>query len=281
MFKLSSLSSPRYRRRWFYPLLSVVVALSLWVAPQPSQAVPWFDLLIRGVQVIQLSNVSDKQEVQIGSQINQQLVSREVRLYRNREINDYVQQIGQRLAKNSTRPNIPYTFQVVNDKGINAFATMGGFVYVNAGLLVAADNEAQLASVIAHEIGHITGRHAVEQMRETAIAGGVATLAGVDRNRAVAIGVDLALRRPGSRKDELEADQEGLEMLRRAGYAPSAMVAFMEKLLKGGSTPTFLSTHPATKERIDKLNSKINPQNANVGDGLDGVAYKAKLQALR
>ena len=170
---------------------------------------------------------------------------------------------------------------MVNDKGINAFATMGGFVYVNAGLLVAADNEAQLASVIAHEIGHITSRHAVEQMRQTAIAGGVATLAGVDRNRAVAIGVDLALRRPGSRKDELEADQEGLEMIRRSGYAPSAMVAFMEKLLKGGSPPAFLSTHPATSTRIAQLKSKINPQNANVGDGLDGAAYKAKIQALR
>ncbi len=281
MSKLFSFSSHRHQRRWFYPLLSIMVMLSLWVgSPQPSQAVPWFDLLRRGVQVIQLSNVSDKQEVQIGSQINQQLVSRQVRLYRNREINDYVNQIGQRLAKNSSRPDIPYTFQVVNDRGINAFATMGGFVYVNAGLLKAADNEAQLASVIAHEIGHITSRHAVEQMRETAIAGGVATLAGLDRNRAVAIGVDLALRRPGSRKDELEADQEGLEMIRRAGYAQSAIVAFMEKLLKGGSPPTFLSTHPATSDRITALKSKINPQNAYVGDGLDSAAYKAKIRAL-
>lgn len=232
--------------------------------------------------MIQLSNISDRQEVQIGSQINQQLVRREVRLYRNPQINDYVKQIGQKLAKNSDRPDIPYTFQVVNDKGINAFATMGGFVYVNAGLLVAADNEAQLASVMAHEIGHITSRHAVEQMRQTAIAGGVATAAGLDRNRAVGIGVELALRRPGSRKDELEADQEGLEMLRRSGYAPSAMVAFMEKLLKkGGSLPTFLSTHPGTSDRITALKRAISRQNANVGDGLDGAAYKAKIQALR
>lgn len=283
MSNLFSFSSRRHQRRWFYPLLSIMVTLSLWVgSPQRSQAIPWFDLLIRGVQVIQLSNVSDQQEVQIGGQINQQLVSRQVRLYRNPQINDYVKQIGQRLAKNSTRSDIPYTFQVVNDRGINAFATMGGFVYVNAGLLVAADNEAQLASVMAHEIGHITSRHAIEQMRETAIAGGVATAAGLDRNRAVAIGVDLALRRPGSRKDELEADQEGLEMMRRAGYAQSATVAFMEKLLKkGGSTPAFLSTHPATEQRIAQLKSKINPQNANVGDGLDGAAYKMKIQALR
>ncbi len=276
-------SSLRYRhRRWFYGLLSVVVALSISIgSPQPSQAVPWFDLILRGVQVIQLSNISDKQEVQIGSQINRQLVSREVRLYRNPQINEYIKQIGQNLAKNSDRPGIPYTFQVVDDPGINAFATMGGFVYVNKGLIKLADNEAQLASVIAHEIGHITGRHAVEQMRETAIAGGVATAAGLDRNRAVGIGVELALRRPNSRSDELEADREGLEMMQRTGYAPSAMVAFMEKLLKkGGSIPTFLSTHPATSDRITQLKSLINPQQANAGTGLDTTAYKAKIRPV-
>jgi len=75
---------------------------------------------------------------------------------------------------------------------------MGGFVYVNTGLLKLADNEAELASVIGHEIGHIASRHTVEQMRGTAIAGGVATAAGLDRNTAVQIGVDLALRRPHS-----------------------------------------------------------------------------------
>lgn len=282
MVKLFSFSFRRYQRRWFYPLLSFVVALSLWLSsPMPSQAIPWFDVLIRGVQVIQLSNISDKQEVQIGSQINQQLVSREVRLYRNPEINNYVKQLGQKLAANSDRPNIPYTFQVVNDKGINAFATMGGYVYVNTGLLKLADNEAELASVIAHEIGHITSRHSVEQMRETAIAGGVATVAGLDRNRAVGIGVELALRRPHSRDAEYEADQEGLEMMRRAGYAQSATVTFMEKLLKqGGSTPTFLSTHPATSDRIAALKRAINPQQANVGIGLDSATYKAKIRPL-
>ena len=282
MFKLFCFSSRGYRRRWFYPLVSFVVALSLWLgSPMPSQAIPFLNLLIRGVQVIQLSNMSDRQEVQIGSQINQQLVSREVPLYRNPEINNYVKQIGQKLAANSDRPNIPYTFQVVNDKGINAFATMGGFVYVNTGLLKLADNEAELASVMAHEIGHITGRHAVEQMRETAIAGGVATAAGLDRNRAVGIGVELALRRPGSRKDELEADQEGLEMMRRAGYAQSATVTFMEKLLKkGGSAPAFLSTHPATTDRIARLRSAITSQPANVGTGLDSATYKARIRPL-
>lgn len=274
--------SRRSPRRWLYPLISVVVALGLWVgSPRPSQAIPWFDLILRGVQIIQLSNVSDKQEVQIGREINNQLVSSEVQLYRNSEITRYVDQIGQRLAAKSERSDIPYTFQVVNDKNVNAFATMGGFVYVNIGLLTTADNEAQLASVMSHEIGHIAGRHALKQMRQTAVARGLTTAAGLDRSTAVSIGVELAVRRPRSRGDEFEADQMGLATLRSAGYAPAGMVEFMEKLLKqGGSVPTFLSTHPATQDRITALEQAIDPAKAKLGDGLDSKAYKAKISPL-
>jgi predicted Zn-dependent protease len=282
MLNLFSFLSRRYQRRWLYPLLSVVIALSLVLgSPQVTQARPWFDLIFRGVQILQLSNISPRQEIQIGQQINQQLVSSEIQLYRNSEINRYVDQIGQRLAQESTRTDIPYKFQVVNDKNINAFATMGGFVYVNTGLLTAADNEAQLASVMAHEIGHIAGRHAIGQMRQQAIAQGVAAAAGLDRNLAVQIGVDLALRRPHSRQDEVEADELGLDTLQNAGYAPVAMVDFMEKLLKkGGSVPTFLSTHPATSDRINALEQAIDPARSNVGDGLDTNAYRSKIRAL-
>ena len=282
MLNLFSFLSRRYQRRWLYPLLSVVIALSLVLgSPQVTQARPWFDLIFRGVQILQLSNISPRQEIQIGQQINQQLVSSEIQLYRNSEINRYVDQIGQRLAQESTRTDIPYKFQVVNDKNINAFATMGGFVYVNTGLLTAADNEAQLASVMAHEIGHIAGRHAIGQMRQQAIAQGVAAAAGLDRNLAVQIGVDLALRRPHSRQDEVEADELGLDTLQNAGYAPVAMVDFMEKLLKkGGSVPTFLSTHPATSDRINALERAIDPARSNVGDGLDTNAYRSKIRTL-
>ncbi len=281
MLNRFSFFSRRYRHRFLYPLLSIVLALSLVVGiPQASQA-SIFDLIFRGIQVIQLSNISDRQEVQIGQQINQQLVGEEIQLYRNPQITRYVNDIGQRLAQGSKRPDIPYTFQVVNDKGINAFATMGGFVYINAGLIAAADNEAQLASVIGHEIGHIVGRHAIEQMRQTAVARGLAAAAGLDRNTIVNIGVDLALRRPNSRKDEFEADREGLYNLEQAGYAPSGIVAFMEKLLKsGGSVPSFLSTHPATSERIQSLQEAIDPAQANVGEGLNSAAYKDKIRPL-
>jgi predicted Zn-dependent protease len=281
MLNFFALFSRPYRRRLLYPLVSFVLALSLVVGiPQATQA-SWFDIIRNGIQVIQLSNISDRQEVQIGKQINNELVGSQVRLYRNSEINRYVNDIGQRLVQESKRSNIPYTFQVVNDKSINAFATMGGFVYVNAGLIAAADNEAELASVMSHEIGHIVGRHSIQQMRQAAVAQGVAAAAGLDRNTMVRIGVDLALRRPNSRKDEFEADKLGLDTLARAGYAPSAMVSFMEKLLKArGSVPTFLSSHPATSDRIEALEREINSQRANAGDGLDTNAYRSKIRAL-
>ncbi len=225
---LSSISL-RFYRRCSYLLMSGAVAVSIGVGtPQRAEAIPLLDLLRQGAQIFQLSNISDSEEVQLGKEINQQLVNKEIQLYRDPNVNRYVNQIGQwlaanstrpnipytfQLAANSTRPNIPYTFQVVKDNSINAFATMGGYVYVTTGLIQAADNEAQLASVMAHEIGHIASRHSIEQMRQTAIAGGVASLAGLDRSTAVQLGVDLALRRPNSRQDEFEADQRGLRTL--------------------------------------------------------------------
>lgn len=275
-----SIKTRRWHRRWFYGLLSLVMALTVCVAPLPSQGISWFDLIRQGAQVIQLSNISDQQEVQLGKQINQQIVGSQFQLERNPEITGYVNQIGQRLAANSARPNIPYTFQVVKDNSINAFATMGGFVYVHSGLLKAADNEAQLASVLGHEIGHITARHAVHQMREQAIASGLATAVGLNSNKAVQIGVDLAIQRPTSREHEFEADQRGLRTLGRTGYPQSAMIAFMQKLLKAPSPPTFLSDHPATADRIVALKRSIDPAREHLSTGLDSAAYKAKIQPL-
>jgi predicted Zn-dependent protease len=283
MSKLFSFFSWAFRKKWLYGLLSLLIALSIGVVNMmPGYGLSLPELIFRGVQIIQLSTISNKQEVQLGTEINQELVnSGQVRISRNQQINSYVNEIGQRLAATSDRPELPYTFQVVEDKSINAFATMGGFVYIHTGLMQTADNEAELASVIGHEIGHIVGRHAIKQMRQQAIAQGVLSAAGIDRSAAVQIGVDLALRRPNSREDELEADRFGLANIQKGGYAPIGMVTFMQKLLeKGGSVPTFLSTHPATSERIKALDKKLDPQTANVGNGLDNQAYRSRIASL-
>ena len=271
------------RRNGLYGLFSIALGLTLALGSiQPVKAVPWIELLLRGAQIVQLSSISQEQEVELGSQINQELInSGQVKLSQNQAINNYVDRIGQELAKQSDRPDLPYTFQVVEDDSINAFATMGGYVYVNTGLIKKADNEAELASVIGHEIGHIEGRHSLEQMKERAISQGLLSAAGLDRSQAVQIGVELAVNRSNSRSDELEADQFGLENLTEAGYAPSGMIGFMNKLLEqGSSVPTFLSTHPATSERIERLQAEIPDAEANVGKGLDEQAYQNQISAL-
>ncbi|NJK47139.1 M48 family metalloprotease [Candidatus Gracilibacteria bacterium] len=271
-------------RRWLYLSLSVTIAIAITIViPQASYGSSWLDLIFKGVQVIQLSSISDSQEVQLGQQINQQLIRQnQIRILNNASLNSYLNQIGQRLAKTSNRPNLPYKFQIINDKQINAFATMGGYVYINRGLMLEADNEAELASVVAHEIGHIVERHSIDQMREAAISQGLLSAAGLDRDTFVNIGVQLAVSLPNSRQDEYEADERGLVNLTKAGYAPGAMVSFMRKLLKqGGSAPTFLSTHPAVGDRVKRLEKAIDPETASVGDGMDVRAYKNRISAAR
>ncbi|MER3432324.1 MAG: peptidase [Leptolyngbya sp. ERB_1_1] len=271
------------RRRWLYPVLSITMAAGICFGqPLVAQALNWGDLIRGGIQIIQgiqLTRLSDSQEADLGRQINDELTSSgQARLVNDPALTAYVNQIGQKLVPNSDRPNIPYKFQVVDDKSINAFATMGGYVYVNRGLLTAADNEAQVAGVIGHEMGHIAGKHALRQMRQTAIQQGLLAAGGLDRNTAVNLGVQVALRLPNSRQDEYEADQRGLRTMSRAGYAQSEMVAFMRKLLNSASPPTFLANHPATSDRIVRLNQLIS-QNPSPGRaGTDSASYRARLR---
>ncbi|NET28693.1 M48 family metallopeptidase [Okeania sp. SIO1I7] len=282
MLKKLSLITHSSFRKTSYPLISVMVAAGLCAGTaSPSQAIPWRELIFQGIQMIQISNLSDRQEVELGKQINQQLLKqRNLKIYRDRAANEYINRIGQRLAAASPRPDIPYTFQVVEDDSINAFATMGGFVYINTGLMKAAENEAELASVVSHEIAHIASRHAVKQLRQTLLAQGLATAAGVDDSVAVRMGVELALRRPKSREAEFEADAIGIETLGRAGYAQYGAITFMEKLLKKGSPPSFLSTHPATSARIEQMKQMIDQEFAYDGDGLDDRRYQVIVSQL-
>jgi beta-barrel assembly-enhancing protease len=281
---LSRLTHPfqKYPRRWLYGLMSLVMAISIGLAtPTPSHA-SLLDLIFGGVQYIQLSNLSDQNEVNLGRQIDRQLKRQGVRVYtRNPAIVDYVNQIGQRLATTSDRPNLPYTVQIVENNSVNAFATMGGFLYVHTGLIRAAANEAELAGVMAHEIGHITGRHAVSQMRQRSIASGIAGALGVNRDALVNIGVQLALQLPNSRADEHDADRRGFANMGRAGYDQSGFITFMQKLNSGARQPEFFSTHPDPANRVTNLQNLLNTQrNPEATAGLDANAYKARISGL-
>lgn len=270
-------SLQRYQRLFVASFLTTLLAINL--NPSIAEALDWTDLfrvVPSVIQVVQLSNISDSQEVELGQQLDREIGS-EVKISRDPAAIDLVRSIGAQLVPNSDRPNMPYTFQVVDDKNINAFATMGGFVYVNTGTISAADNRAQLAAVIAHEMGHISGRHALEQIRQMALAQGVASVAGLDKDQFVNIGVQLALRLPNSREAEFDADRRGLSTISRAGFSPQAMPAFMQKLVsKSGGVPGFLSTHPGADERIVALNEQIERNNLSGKGGLNDSKYQNK-----
>lgn len=262
-------------RRLAYGILAALLAIGLGLAtPTPSRA-GLLDLIFQGIRYVQLSNLSDRDEVALGRQIDQQLKAQGVRLYTgDPAIGQYVQEIGQRLATRSDRPNLPYTFQVVADDGVNAFATLGGFVYIQTGLIQAAANEAELAGVMAHEIGHITGRHVIERMRQAAIAEGITGALEVNQDTLVQLGMQLALTLPNSREAEYDADRRGFHNLGRAGYDTRGFLTFMQTLERqGGTPPEFLSTHPNPGNRVQNLQTMgaSGTYAANAGVGTDGA----------
>ncbi|RZM82233.1 M48 family metallopeptidase [Leptolyngbya iicbica] len=247
-------SLKRLSRRWLYGAIALVVATGLVVTtPQPSKAdINIFDLIFNGIQYVQLSNLSDEQEVDIGRQTDRALKRQGIRVLRQDvPVSQYINEIGQRLAMVSDRNQIPYTFQIVADDSINAFATSGGFVYLNTGLIKAANNEAELAGVVAHEIGHIVGRHSINRMREITLANGIVGALGVSQDDLVNIGVQLALFLPNSRTAEYEADELGYENLGQAGYDQRGLISFMQNLRSG--TPEFFSSHPDPGNRVNRL----------------------------
>lgn len=229
--------------------------------------------------------VSVNQEVQIGRQAQQQ-VRRQVPPVSDATVNRYVDGIGARLVRHASGPRYPYSFDVANFREINAFALPGGPVWVHRGAIAAAQNESQLAGVLAHEVAHIAQRHAASQMSKGIIANGLlgvlGALVGNDRGGQIAqIAGGLAAQGymlKFSRDDEREADEVGAQIMKRAGWSPNGMVEFMQILRAKqgrdpGSVQTFLSSHPAPGERVTRLQSTVRRLGA--GGTRDSAAFRS------
>ncbi len=171
--------------------------------------------------------MSESQEIKIGREAHEEMMEGGA-AYPDEALQDYVDRVGQRVAATSDRPDIEYTFTVINSEQINAFALPGGYIYINRGLMVYLDNEEELAAVLAHEVGHVTARHAVRQKTATTTNSILSQLAWITTGSA-----DLAqasnlygtsLVRGYGREMELEADGEGAEYLHNAGYDPNALL---------------------------------------------------------
>jgi predicted Zn-dependent protease len=174
--------------------------------------------------------MSEEQEIKMGQQADPE-VKKEYGTYDRAALQAYVDEIGQRLAKQSHRTNIKYQFTVVDSAEINAFALPGGYIYITRGIMAYLNSEAEVAGVIGHEIGHVTARHGVQQQSMSQVAGlgvllGAVLVPGLRNESAMGMMQQLSVAwiRGYGREDELEADRLGAEYLARAGYDPQAMI---------------------------------------------------------
>tara|TARA_B100001250_G_scaffold397744_1_gene405169 strand:- start:83 stop:883 length:801 start_codon:yes stop_codon:yes gene_type:complete len=201
---------------------------------------------------------SDDEERSIGSQYAYQ-IEQEINLYNDKVIERYINDLGQRLVKYSKRSNIPYRFKVVNDPAINAFAIPGGYCYVNLGLIQLADTESELAGVIAHEVGHVVGKHGMEQMSKQTGLGFISQIfLGPNTGfteQIIANMISNGLLLKYGRGAELEADKLAIEEMHAAGINPVGVINFFEKLaekekVNNSDVARLMSTHPPTNDRI-------------------------------
>lgn len=209
-----------------------------------------------------------EKEIAIGKQLAQE-VERYARLVDDPIVTEYVNRVGQNLVRNSDA-RVPFTIKVIDSDVLNAFALPGGFFYVNSGLIMAADEEAELAGVMSHEIAHVTARHGTKNASKAELAqllmipamiflpGG---WAGYGIYNAMNFAIPLTFLK-FSRDAEREADFLGLQYMYKAGYDPNAYVSFFEKIQaeekrQPGSIPGAFSSHPPTPERIQNTQETI------------------------
>src|SRR5881394_1818025 len=231
----------------------------------------------------QLMLLSEDQEIAMGRQADSAVVTT-IGLYADPVWQRYIQQFGARIAASSERPNLPWTFRVVDDPAVNAFAIPGGFVYVTRGLLTHVTNEAQLATVMGHEIGHVTARHTAHEMSREELAN-VGLVVGSIASSAIAKYAGLASQAMGlmflkfSRENENTADALGVRYSSRANYDSRQMDSVMAMLDRiesgsGGRLPEWLATHPNPGNRIQHINSVLAQTNKDfTGTTINRDAY--------
>lgn len=244
--------------------------------------------------------ISPLQEYQIGRAFFWRL-QQSVELVEDPEVNSYVQSVGYRLVMNSDSPNLPFTFFVVPDSSINAFAAPGGFIGIHTGLVLASETEDEMASVMAHEIAHVTQRHLVRSYEQSqqrslpstiamigaallAIANPEAGMAGLMAVQAGGVQAQINF----TRSNEKEADNIGMLTLVNSGFDAQAMPAFFERLQQssrfytGNAVPEFLRTHPVTTSRIAEARGRAvtYPVERQLSDTLQFYLIREKLRVM-
>lgn len=262
----------------------MALGLTLALALQPSLGEVPRSFQPDTLRAYQLTNLTLAGEVALGQAVDLQLRQDGLVVYAGSPaISAYVDAVGQRVAIASRLPNHFFTFQVVDDLDANAHATMGGFVYINTGLLLAIQNEAELAGVLAHEIGHLEHRDGlnhlwhlltVEQLwqQEQGFAQHLVDVGGQLRSLS------------NSHEDEFLADATAFRILGEAGYAQAGLITLLHRLGADQTQPTtpgLVSTHPTARGRLRQLQRLLNTEaTASADQGLDQATYSARTAAL-
>jgi predicted Zn-dependent protease len=239
---------------------------------------------------LELSLIGEGREIEMGREYDRQVVA-EMGLYPDSALQAYIQALGARIAARSERPGLPWTFRVVDDPVVNAFALPGGFIYITRGILAHLGSEAELVAVLGHEIGHVTARHSVSQMSKAMVAQlglGAATVLAPELAQyadVASAGLQLLFLKYG-RDDERQADDLGLRYMHAAGYDARQMPGVFTMLARvsaaagGRRTPEWLSTHPDPENRHDRIAAQL----ANLPQGQGGVvereSYLRRLDGL-
>jgi predicted Zn-dependent protease len=207
-----------------------------------------------------------EKEIALGKQLAQE-VERQAKIIDDPIVAEYVNRVGQNIVRNSDA-KVPFTIKVVEDESVNAFALPGGFFFVNTGLILSADNEAELAGVMAHEIAHVAARHGTRQATKAELANYMSIplifmggWAGYGIRQAAGFLVPMSLLK-FSRAYESEADDLGLQYMYKTGYDPASFVDFFEKIQalekkKHGAVAELFSSHPMTDDRIQAAQKNI------------------------
>ena len=237
--------------------LSLLLAAAAWAADGRTALTPGWNMF------------SPQQDIEVGQQVSMD-AERQLPMLENARVDDYVNALGRRLAAKAPGEKYPYRFKVVNDRAINAFALPGGPIYINRGVIDAADSESQLAGVIAHETAHVALRHGTNQASKAsaaqvplAILGGI--LGSTSTTAMLAqLGGSFAVNSvllKYSRTAETQADVMGTQILYDSGFDPRAMGQFFEKIeeqQKGSGPVEFFSNHPSPDNRIERVNQEVS-----------------------
>lgn len=254
-------------------LTAIVSAIALTAGASFSYAEQLPGGISKGLGIAKKANdvrelqMTDAEEQELGKQVSDKIRTR-YGVVQDAAVHRYVSLVGLALAQGSSRPNLPWTFIVLDTDGVNAFAAPGGYVHITRGALALIKNEAELAGVLGHEIIHITEKHTVRSIQKSQAVqmGASETLSGSSAlmQRVVTATYDNIVERGFGRAEENESDEKGIVLANKTGYAPNGLVGFLTTLKDRNKDSKekrgLFASHPEMQERLDRIGRQITSQ---------------------